>query len=146
MGGCDPPNPELGGGVGVLAETRPEASLLSGLSTAKLHNIRSELIGKPATLSQILYPTRFMQEFLRTTPAQAVIWTTVLISLVFVGVFVVQRFRDRTGDGRLSANDMLTNFREMQHEGDIEETEFRTIKTVLGEKLQDEINGADDEG
>jgi uncharacterized membrane protein len=85
-------------------------------------------------------------EFLSTPSAQAVIWVTVLGCLLVVAYYVVQRLRDRTGDDRLTANDMLTNFREMNREGDISDAEFRTIKTVLGEKLQAEIKDSSDEG
>ena len=66
-----------------------------------------------------------MLDFLQTTPAQLVIWTAVLAMLVVVGYYLVRRFRDRTDDDRLSANEMLTNFREMHHEGDIDDSEYK---------------------
>jgi hypothetical protein len=34
---------------------------------------------------------------------------------------------------------MLTGFREMQSEGDISQTEFKRIKSVLGGRLQSEL-------
>ena len=84
-----------------------------------------------------------MQEFLTTPIAEAVLWVSVLLMLLAVGYYLVRRFRDRIDDDRPTASDLLTNFREMHHEGDISETEFRTIKTVLGRKLQDELKDAD---
>ena len=81
-----------------------------------------------------------MKQFLLSTPAQVVIWLTVLVILVAIGGYIVGRFRGRSVQERLSANDMLTNFREMHHRGDIADTEFRNIKTVLGTKLQAELN------
>jgi uncharacterized membrane protein len=83
-----------------------------------------------------------MQEFLTTPIAKAVLWMSVLLILVVVGYYLVRRFRDRIDDDQLTASDLLTNFREMRQEGDISETEFRTIKTVLGRKLQDELKDA----
>jgi hypothetical protein len=87
-----------------------------------------------------------MKEFLLTTPAQAVIWTTVLLLLVAVGGYVVGSFRGRDDQDHPSANELLTKFRDLHHQGDIDDSEFRTIKTVLGAKLQQELSGTDDEG
>jgi hypothetical protein len=87
-----------------------------------------------------------MQQFLLSTPAQTVIWLSVLAILVAIGGFIVGRFRGRSDEERLTANDLLTNFREMHHRGDIADKEFRNIKTVLGSRLQKELNVAVDEG
>jgi len=67
-----------------------------------------------------------------------VIWGTVLVCMLMVGAYLVKKFRDRSGGDRLTANQLLTNFREMERGGDITDSEFRTIKTVLGERLQAE--------
>ena len=87
-----------------------------------------------------------MMEFLLSTPAQVVIWTTALLVLVVLGGYVVGRYRDRTGDTQGTANDLLTNFRDLHHQGDIDDAEFRTIKTVLGAKLEEELRDTDNEG
>ena len=80
-----------------------------------------------------------MLDFLQSPAAQAIIWLTVLLVLLVVACYVVQRYRDRTGDDRPTANELLTNFRDMHHEGDIDDAEFRRLKTVLGPQLQDEV-------
>jgi len=80
-----------------------------------------------------------MQDFLLTTPAQAVIWTTALLVISMVSYYVVARFRDRTDNDRSITHDLLTNFRDLHRQGVIEETEFREIKTVLGTKLREEL-------
>ena len=87
-----------------------------------------------------------MKEFLLTTPAQLVIWTTVLLVLMTVGWYLVGRFRDNDGDDRLSANELLTNFKDLHHQGDIDESEYRTIKTALGAKLQQELEEPENKG
>jgi uncharacterized membrane protein len=84
-----------------------------------------------------------MWEFLTEPVAATVLWVTVFLVMLAVGYYMVRRFRDRIDDDRQSASDLLTNFREMHQEGDISETEFRTIKTVLGRKLQDELKDAE---
>ena len=87
-----------------------------------------------------------MKDFLLSPLPQVVIWMAVLSIIVVMGIYVVGRFRDRTGDNRQTANEMLTNFRELHHQGDIDDAEFRTIKTVLGEKIQEELKDRDNEG
>lgn len=87
-----------------------------------------------------------MKDFLLTTPAQLVIWTTVLLILMTVAWYVVGKFRDNADDDRLTANELLTNFEELHHQGDIDELEYRTIKTALGAKLQKELEDSDGKG
>lgn len=84
-----------------------------------------------------------MREFLTTPIASAVLWIAVLLVMLAVAYYALRRFRDRIDDDRQTASDLLTNFREMHQEGDISEMEFRTIKTVLGRKLQEELKDAD---
>ena len=84
-----------------------------------------------------------MQELLATPTAKAVLWVAVLLIMMAIGYYVARRFRDRIDDDRQTASDLLTNFREIHHEGDISETEFRTIKTVLGRQLQQEMKDAE---
>jgi uncharacterized membrane protein len=87
-----------------------------------------------------------MWEFLQTPFARFVIDTAILLVLVAVGYYFVRRFRDRISEHRQTASDWLTNFREMHHEGDITDAEFRTIKTVLGEQIQTELNDTKENG
>jgi hypothetical protein len=95
---------------------------------------------------ELVYRVRIMKQFLMSNPAQLLIWLSVLAILVVIGGYTVGRFRGRADDVRLSANDLLTNFRDLHHRGDIADTEFRNIKTVLGVKLQQELNGSVGEG
>ncbi len=85
-----------------------------------------------------------MLEFLSTPLAKEVISVAILLIILAVGYYLVRRFRECIDDDRQTANDWLTNFREMHHEGDISEAEFRTIKTVLGQKLQEEIKDTEE--
>jgi hypothetical protein len=87
-----------------------------------------------------------MKQFLVSTPAQLVIWLTVLAVLVAIGAYIVGRFRGRSDDERLTANELLSNFRELHDQGDIHPSEFRNIKTVLGVKLREELNVSVEQG
>ncbi len=89
---------------------------------------------------------RSLVEFLSSSPAQAVIWVTVLVLLLLLAGYVVKKFRDGIDDDRESASELLTNFREMNREGDITDAEFRTIRTVLGERLRTELKDSGDTG
>jgi uncharacterized membrane protein len=84
-----------------------------------------------------------MREFLLTPHAQAVIWSTVLLIVIVIAVFIVGKLRDRMDNNRLASNELLTNFRELHLQGDIDESEFRDIKSVLGTKLKRELNDED---
>ncbi len=87
-----------------------------------------------------------MWEFLRTTPAQAVIWVTVLLVLAAVGIYIVFHFRRGKAERNISANEMLTGFRQLHDGGELTPNEFRKIKSVLGTKLQDEMDDVDQSG
>lgn len=80
-----------------------------------------------------------MPEILQTSVAQLVLMVTILLIMIAAAVYVLGRYRDRAGEDQLSAHDALTNFRELHSQGDLSEAEFRTIRTVLAAKLQDEI-------
>jgi hypothetical protein len=42
--------------------------------------------------------------------------------------------------------ELLSKFKEMRHEGDISEAEYRTIKAVLGEQLQRNVKDGKNKG
>ena len=86
-----------------------------------------------------------MWKFLATPPAQAVMSVGVLLILIAIGFYLVRRFAYRADEDQPGTHQHLTNFREMHHQGDIDETEFRNIKTVLGAELQSQLSEKDDE-
>jgi uncharacterized membrane protein len=85
-------------------------------------------------------------EFLTTPVVQSVVWLIVLAVVLVVGYAIVKRFRDEIDDDRVTANELLTNFREMNREGDITDAEFRTIRTALGERLPTEVKDSRGKG
>jgi hypothetical protein len=84
-------------------------------------------------------------EFLRSTSAQAVIWIAILLVLCAIGAYVVIFFRNRGRSSQSSASELLTSFRQLHNKGGISRTEFREIKSVLGTKIQDELDSSDAE-
>ena len=80
------------------------------------------------------------------TLVQLMLGMAVLLGLVILGVLVVQRFRGGAADKGTSANDLLSNFQEMQSRGDISDADYRKIKSVLGAQLQSELKDDKDKG
>jgi hypothetical protein len=89
-----------------------------------------------------------MAEFLRSTQAQAVIWTAVLVAISAVAIYFALHLRDSWREDRSSASDLLTGFRDLRDSGGLSQAEFKKIKSVLGEKLQDDLDSknTDDKG
>lgn len=75
-----------------------------------------------------------IEEFLQTKTAQLIFGVSGLLILTMIGVYVVLKFRD-DDDSMDNSTDLLTKFREMKHEGHINEDEYRTIRTDLEGKL-----------
>ena len=80
-----------------------------------------------------------MPDILDTTTARVVINFTVLAILLLIGAYVVLRFRDSTGEDE-TASDLIAKYRELHHRGALDETEYRTIKTVLNSKFEAELD------
>jgi uncharacterized membrane protein len=78
------------------------------------------------------------------TLAQVLLWLAVLGGLIVVAVMVVGRFRGQSAEDRQDPASLLTKFQEMRQEGDISDTEYRTIKSVLGANLHREVKRGED--
>lgn len=78
-----------------------------------------------------------MADFFSQTSVHAVFSVATLLIAAFVGIRVVWSLRPATTKDHTSAADLVTNFQEMHSVGDISESEFRTIKAVLGKEQGD---------
>ena len=78
--------------------------------------------------------------------AWALVWCAVLALLIALAVYLLGRFRGHAEEDQPQASDMLSNFRELHSRGDLSDEEFRTIKTLLAKKLQDELKDTSDKG
>ena len=78
-------------------------------------------------------------EFCSTTAGQLTLGLFILAMLVTVGLMVVRKLRDQTVGNRQTASDLLTNFQEMNQQGEFSDAEFRKIKSVLGDQLQRDV-------
>ena len=77
-----------------------------------------------------------MFDFLNHPLTWPVLWVGVLVILSSVGFYALRKLRERIDNDQEATSDLLSNFRELHHQGDLSDAEFRTIKTALGAKLQ----------
>lgn len=68
------------------------------------------------------------------------LWGLVLAGGVGCGVYVLEKLRRLAVSKRPSVQEWLSQFQKMHAEGVLSDQEFRTIKTALREKLQEEIH------
>ena len=77
---------------------------------------------------------------------RVVIWVAVVAALAITAYYIVGRLRDREDAGQPQASEMLSNFRELHSQGKLDEQEYRTIKTLLAARLQNEIKDTGEKG
>jgi uncharacterized membrane protein len=70
----------------------------------------------------------------------------ILFVIVLLGAYFLRRFRDHDGDDENEPGQLLTKFGEMHSRGDLSETEYRTIKTVLATEVQNELKSTAEKG
>ena len=87
-----------------------------------------------------------MVEFMQSPEARWVIWFAISTVLVVVGIYLVKRVREAFAESGPTTSDHMTKFREMHSEGDLSNTEFRTIKGTLAKRLHEELKDTDGEG
>lgn len=80
-----------------------------------------------------------MADFWGGHTAQLIIGLAITAVLIAVGIYVILKVRDGEVVEAPTASSLLTNFRELHAEGDLSDEEYRTIKAVLSEQLQDEL-------
>ena len=116
----------------------------SGLAISDMHNMRSSPVNKTKSPGPPLFWYLPMMEFLLQPIPQVVIWSTVLVIVILTSIYVVKKFRDQIDEDMPGPIEHMSFFREIYDEGDITETEFRTIKTVLSEQLEGALNDPDE--
>jgi uncharacterized membrane protein len=103
------------------------------------------------TFSLLLYgmaadDVSFMERFWQTEPEWLVLWTAVLMILVAIAWYVIAQIRPKPAQKERMASQWLSKCRESHSRGELTDEEFRTIKTTLAPRLQDELNGSGKNG
>jgi uncharacterized membrane protein len=73
-------------------------------------------------------------------------WVAVFVVLVFAAVYVLSKIRARTVQQEPLASEMMSKFRELHSRGGLSDAEFRTIKTTLTARLQQELKDNEQKG
>jgi uncharacterized membrane protein len=73
-------------------------------------------------------------------------WVAAVAVLVAVAVYVVGKIRAESAQKEQTASELLSKCRETHAEGGLSDAEFRTIKTRLATRLEDEIKGNGETG
>jgi uncharacterized membrane protein len=85
-----------------------------------------------------------MAEFLGSPLAAIVFLLALTAALVAVGIYVIGRVRAGINGKDPPASDWLTKFEELHAKGELSDEEYRTIKGMLAERLQQELNSTDE--
>lgn len=81
----------------------------------------------------------FVERLLESKLDRLVIWVAILAAAVVVAVYVIRKVRAESVQQEPTANELMSKFREVHSQGGLSDAEFRTIKTNLAAKLQDEL-------
>jgi len=87
-----------------------------------------------------------MGKWLGIPGADLVVWLAVLAILVAIAYYVIGKIRAESAQQEPGASELLSKFRDLHSRGDLNEAEFRTIKTTLAARLQDELRGDEETG
>ena len=87
-----------------------------------------------------------MDAFLEEPSIRLIFALAVFAVLLVVGGYVVARYRQNMHNPTQDANEMLSNFRELNSEGQLSDEEFRTIKGMLAEEATQELRDTGDSG
>jgi hypothetical protein len=87
-----------------------------------------------------------MAELLAHPLVRAGLLFAVIAVLAGIGALIVSKFRGGEEEEQPQASELLTNFRELHEQGELSAQEFRKIKTLLAEKLQQELSDKGEPG
>ncbi len=90
-----------------------------------------------------------MIEIFQDPIAQLILWATLLAVFTAVAVYLVGKFRGEAlqdEQQERTANELLEKFRELHCRGGLSDAEFRTIKTKLAGRVQEELKDNGEKG
>jgi hypothetical protein len=80
-----------------------------------------------------------MKQLSPETFTQLIVWSAALCGLISIAALALGKLRGSTQQSEDSAGKLLSNLQDLRQEGDISDAEYRTIKAVLGAKLQQRV-------
>ena len=80
-----------------------------------------------------------MSEFFSRQELELLMLLAALAVFVMVAAAVIRKIRPKPVQKEPAASEMLSKYREMHSRGELSDAEFRTIKTTLAERFQNEL-------
>jgi uncharacterized membrane protein len=84
-----------------------------------------------------------MAEFLGSPLVTIVVLVAAAAMAIAGGIYVIAKVRAGINRREPPASEWLTNFKELHARGELSDEEYRTIKAMLSEQLQRELNSTD---
>ena len=78
--------------------------------------------------------------------AELVLWAAIGAAGVAVAAYVIGKIRAEPAQQEPDASELMSKFRELHSKGELSDAEFRTIKTTLAARLQEELKGNGEKG
>lgn len=87
-----------------------------------------------------------MEDFLTGPVQELILWMALGAILVTVAAYVIGKIRTEPAQKEPGASELMSKFRELRSKGQLSEEEFRTIKTTLADRLQEELKDNGEKG
>jgi len=78
--------------------------------------------------------------------AELVVWAAMGAIVVAVAAYILGKIRAEPTQKEPSASELMSKFRDLHSQGELSDAEFRTIKTALAARLQEELKDNGDTG
>ena len=87
-----------------------------------------------------------MERLLRALVDELIISLAVLAALIALAIYVLGLIRAKPAQQEPTAKELLSKFRESHSRGVLSDEEFRTIKTTLVARIEEELKDNDETG
>jgi len=78
--------------------------------------------------------------------AELIFWATLGAVGAAVAAYVIGKIRAEPAQQEPSASELMSKFRDLHSKGQLSDAEFRTIKTTLAARLQEELKDNGEKG
>lgn len=89
--------------------------------------------------------TNYLEIFTKSWPP-FVFWFGVCFCVIFVGIYIAGKFRGGDGKDTPVTSELISTFRDLHEQGGLSDEEYRTIKTKLTHRFQQELNIDEEKG
>ena len=80
-----------------------------------------------------------MSRLWQTNGIELVLLGAVLAAFIVVAIYVIAKVREQTKESRSPSSEILSNFEELHASGELSDQEFRSIRSMLHQRMQSEM-------